>query len=165
MNLIDCLQNFMLQLHFLRANFSEILLSIKKLPFFILEKKNVAFDAQMKNNINLASKSRVIFETVNLNEGNGYDPSTGIFTAPAAGMYVFDWTTLTQYGKDVLTSLVVNNNFKSWNYCRNGSSNTHLSCSKMTVVKLKQGDQVWIVVFTETANINYKYTSFSGYKL
>ena len=155
----------MLQLHFLRANFSEILLSIKKLPFFILEKKNVAFDAQMKNNINLASKSRVIFETVNLNEGNGYDPSTGIFTAPAAGMYVFDWTTLTQYRKNVYTSLVVNSYFKSWNYCRNGSSNTHLSCSKMTVVKLKQGDQVWIGVFSETANINYKFTSFSGYKL
>ena len=39
-----------------------------------------------------------------LNEGYGYDPSTRIFIARAAGVYVFDWTTLTQQGKIAYTS-------------------------------------------------------------
>nr|XP_022304471.1 complement C1q tumor necrosis factor-related protein 2-like [Crassostrea virginica] len=130
------------------------------------ERNVVAFDVRLKNDVNnLASNVRVVFGTVDLKEGIGYDPSTGIFTAPSAGLYVFDWTTLTHLGKYVYTSLVVNDSFKSWNLCRGKSLNTHLSCSKMTIVKLKQGDKVWIGVFSGPANINAKFTSFSGYKM
>ena len=113
---------------------------------------------------NLARNGRVVLAAVELNEGNGYDSSTGIFTAPAAGLYVFDWTTMTPEGKNALTSLIVNGIMKSWNYCDN-TLKTYLTCSKMTVVKLKQGDNVWIGVFSGQASIHSKYTSFSGYKL
>ena len=102
---------------------------------------------------------------MDLNEGKGYDSSTGIFTAPAAGVYVFDWTTLTQLGKVARTSLVVNGKFKSWNVCHGDYSKTYNSCSKMTVIKLKQGDKVWIGVFGGQADMFNQYTSFSGYKL
>ena len=52
--------------------------------FYILEKAVVAFDVRLKNLVNnLATNGRVVFEIEDLNEGNGYDPSTGIFTAPA----------------------------------------------------------------------------------
>ena len=133
---------------------------------YTLEKKVVAFDVRLKNHIaNLATNGRVVFGPVDLNEGNGYDPSTGIFTAPTKGIYVFDWTTKTQKGKYANTSLVVNGKFKSWNHCDDSASKTYLSCSKMTVVKLKQGEKVWIGVFGGPANIYTKYTSFSGYKL
>ena len=134
--------------------------------FYLLEKAVVAFDVRLKNMVNnLATNGRVVFEIEDLNEGNGYDPSTGIFTAPASGVYVFDWTIFTQIGKYASTSLVVNDKFKSWNHCFGGVAKTYLKCSKMTVVKLKQGDKVWIGVFWGTANIHNIYTSFSGYKL
>lgn len=49
---------------------------------FTLDKKVVAFDVRLTKPIkNLAAKERVIFGMVELNEGKGYDPSTGIFTA------------------------------------------------------------------------------------
>ncbi|XP_022310624.2 complement C1q tumor necrosis factor-related protein 2-like [Crassostrea virginica] len=120
-----------------------------------------------KNLYNLARLGRVVFEAVDLNEGKGYDPSTGIFTVPAPGVYVFDWTTLNQVGKYALTSLVVNGTYRSQVYC-DGNVNTHLSCSKMTILKLKQGDQVWIGIFGGTHGNSYmvkNYTSFSGFKL
>ena len=132
----------------------------------ILEKQVVAFDVRLTNDVNnLATNGQVVFGTVDLNEGKGYNPSNGLFSAPASGVYVFDWTTMTQKGKTVYTSLVVNDKKKSWNYCNDTASKTFRTCSKMTVVKLKQGDKVSIGVFTGPAYIYHYYTSFSGYKL
>lgn len=132
----------------------------------ILDHRAVAFDVRLKDHKrNLATKARVEFETVDLNEGQGYNASTGIFTAPSGGIYVFDWTTLTLKGQYAYTSLVVNEKFKSWNNCHDVNSKTWLPCSKMTIVKLKQGDKVWIGVYGGPANMHEQYTSFSGYKL
>lgn len=106
-----------------------------------------------------------MFDVVDLNEGLGYSASTGIFTTPSRGIYVFDWTIIAYKGQYAYTSLAVNDQFKSWNYCNDMNSKTELSCSKLAVVKLIYGDKVWIGVFGGTANMLYKYTSFSGYKL
>lgn len=64
--------------------------------------------------INLVSKAWVVFDIVDL----GYDASTGIFTAPSGGIYVFDQTVLAVEGQYACTSLVVNNQSQSWNHCR-----------------------------------------------
>ncbi|XP_078322164.1 uncharacterized protein LOC144621963 [Crassostrea virginica] len=81
------------------------------------EKRVVAFDVRLKYNVsNLATNGRIVFGTVDLNEGKSYNPSNGIFSAPASGVYVFDCTILTQQGKAAYTSLVVNGQRKSWNY-------------------------------------------------
>ena len=146
--------------------FLKILLYFDKLSFSFLEKKVVAFNVRLKNSVNgLATNGRVVFANVDLNEWKGYDSSTGIFTSPAAGMYAFDWTILAMPGKFAYTALVVNGKFKSWNYCDGSASKTNISCSKMTVVKLKQEDKVWIGVFAGSAFISQKYTSFSGYNM
>lgn len=81
----------------------------------------VAFDVRLKEDKrNLADKARVVFKTTDLNEGLGYNASTGIFTAPSGGIYAFDWTTLAWTGQYAFTSLVVNDQFKSWIYCSGG---------------------------------------------
>ncbi|XP_052717940.1 cerebellin-3-like isoform X2 [Crassostrea angulata] len=126
----------------------------------------VAFDVRLKNQKrNLATKARVVFETVDLNEGLGYDASTGVFTAPSGGIYVFDWTILAWQGQIASTSLVVNGQYKSWSYCDDRGSKTWLPCSKMTLVKLKHGDKIWIEVINGTSDIHNLYTSFSGFKM
>lgn len=55
----------------------------------LLDDRVIAFDVRLKDHKrNLAEKARVKFETVDLNEGLGYNNSTGIFTAPSGGIYV-----------------------------------------------------------------------------
>uniref|UniRef100_A0A8W8NW07 C1q domain-containing protein n=1 Tax=Magallana gigas TaxID=29159 RepID=A0A8W8NW07_MAGGI len=129
-------------------------------------KIGIAFDARLGKSIrNLATKGRVVFDTVNLNQGLGYDASTGVFTVPSGGIYVFEWTVLAWQGLEGHTALTVNDQFKSWNHCHSGKSNNFRSCSKMGVMKLQKGDKVWIAVFNGSANIYNTYTSFSGFKL
>lgn len=126
----------------------------------------VAFDVRLKSHKrNLATKAKVIFETVDLNEGLGYDASSGIFTAPSGGLYVFDWTVMPWEKKYVYTSLVVNDQKKSWNYCHSQTADMWLRCSKMTIVRLRQGDKAWIGIFSGQADMHNTYTSFSGFKL
>ena len=77
----------------------------RKSFFSFSREKIIAFDFRLSINVKiLATNGRVVFATVELNEGYGYDPSTRIFIARAAGVYVFDWTTLTQQGKIAYTS-------------------------------------------------------------
>lgn len=126
----------------------------------------VAFDVRLKSHKrNLATKAKVIFETVDLNEGLGYDASSGIFTAPSGGLYVFDWTVMAWEKKSAYTALVINDQEKSWNYCRSQTADLWLRCSKMTIVRLRQGDKAWIGIFIVQADMHNTYTSFSGFKL
>ena len=80
----------------------------RKIRFWrILALKKI--DVRLTNDVNnLATNGQVVFGTVDLNDGKGYNPSNGLFSAPASGVYVFDWTTMTQKGKTVYTSLFVN---------------------------------------------------------
>ena len=76
--------------------------------FSFSREKIIAFDFRLSINVKIiATNGRVIFATVELNEGYGYDPSTRIFIARAAGVYVLDWTTFTQQGKIAYTSLLM----------------------------------------------------------
>lgn len=126
----------------------------------------IAFDARLwKKTRNLAIKGRVAFDTVVLNQGLGYDASTGILTVPVGGIYVFDCTILAWEGLEAYTTLTVNDQFKLRNHCYSGRSNNFRSCSKMGVMKLHKGDKVWIAVFNGSADMYNTYTSFSGFKL
>lgn len=114
---------------------------------------------------NLAEKGRVVFNTVVSNQGFLYNASTGIFTAPSGGIYVFDWTILVFPGSNAHTALTLNDKFQSWNYCDSRKSGILQSCSKNAVLKLQQGDKVCIAVFRGQAVIHSTFSSFSGYKL
>lgn len=111
---------------------------------------------------NLDTKGRFIFDTDDLNQGLGYDPSTGVFTVPSGEIYVFDWTILALEGLYAHYSLKVNDQFKSLNYCNSGKSDNYRSCSKMAVVKLHERTKVGIAVFSGSADIHLRYTYFSG---
>lgn len=124
--------------------------------FSCFRKKVVAFDVRLYHHVNnLTTNGQVVFRRVDLNERKGYDPSAGIFTAPASGMYVFYWTILTLPGKYACTSLLVNGKIKSWNHCNDTVSKTQKACSKMTVVKEMSAMTFFICIVDVTNRHNY----------
>ncbi|XP_071135034.1 uncharacterized protein [Mytilus edulis] len=76
----------------------------------------VAFSAYRISSQTLSSnKNNFKFDNVWTNIGNGYNPSTGVFTAPLPGVYHFSVVGLSVNNKDLYLRLVHNNDFTSQN--------------------------------------------------
>ncbi|XP_053383479.1 caprin-2-like [Mercenaria mercenaria] len=110
--------------------------------------------------------NRIIFGTVMLNIGNGYQASNGKFDAPVAGMYIFSVSILSE-------NVPLTSSFKA-EIRKNGivlaklyghGVNTHPDQASATVVThLNISDHVWIRLICCDFDLLYgnRYSTFSG---
>jgi hypothetical protein len=66
----------------------------------------VAFSSEAPNRTKYRTGDRFVFKNALLNEGNGYDPSTGEFTSPKSGLYQFSVHVCNSGGMDVAYAIV-----------------------------------------------------------
>jgi hypothetical protein len=126
----------------------------------------VAFNAKTGSSLSINGGTRAVFNSVDINIGGGYNALKGIFNAPKAGIYVFEWTILTQRSKSAYTALMVNGKLNSMNYCYNNGRVNYAVCSKMSIVRMEAGQAAWIKSFSGTSYINGgQYSSFAGFIL
>ncbi|XP_062578747.1 uncharacterized protein LOC134240699 [Saccostrea cucullata] len=108
-------------------------------------------------------QTNVVYNGLHYDSHKAYNPSTGYFTAPVSGLYVFSWENLTAPGKLFDTELLVNGIRQEVDNCNNeGASAGYLSCTQVLPVKLNAGDLVNI----RTIYGNYAHggwSSFSGW--
>ena len=84
------------------------------------------------------SGNRVLFDSVQCNEGGGYSYSNGIFTAPVTGTYVFMATVRNHSnGQNSIFYLTVKGDY--WGYIDTPDSST-----VHAVASLNKGEQVWV---------------------
>ncbi|XP_062589600.1 uncharacterized protein LOC134251230 [Saccostrea cucullata] len=111
----------------------------------------------------------ILFQKVISNEGGAYNPSTGVFSAPVSGVYVFSCFIL----KDKTTNFVyleVNGlkKFSIVSHSPSGSRDGLESAGNLAVLNLQQGDRV---IMTSTVESNLRSaseapsTTFSGFLL
>ncbi|XP_061186963.1 uncharacterized protein LOC133195106 [Saccostrea echinata] len=127
----------------------------------------IAFHAAIKFRLrNVPVNTIIKFEDVLLNKGNGYDPKTGVFTAPEEGVYFFEWTFISTRKSTVYVEAVVDGARKA-STCVNDQQSYHVSTSGHLLYELKKGNKVWIRTFYVKAGYMHadKYTYFSGYKI
>ena len=106
----------------------------------------------------------VVCDTVYYNYGNAYNTHTGIFTAPADGLYVFNWTSLVRSKKIFDVEILVNGERKGLGNCNNEGNPGLENCSTTLPLVLKIGDKVNI----RTVYGNYlirHWSSFKGWKV
>lgn len=149
---------------------------MRKLPFicyfffsllFIVCKGNaIAFHAILSKNLYNVSRNTIIkFKNVQLNEGGGYSPTTGKFTAPEDGIYSFLWTYCTYKGTNIDLDGIVDGVWKA-QITSNGQIRGWKNTSGHLVIKLKKGNQFWVQSSHYTADqIHERFTFLSGYKI
>lgn len=126
----------------------------------------IAFQARPSSRLRNVPKGRTVrFDTVLLNEGNGYSGSTGQFTAPTKGVYVFDWTITVDNGDTFFTEIVKNGSAFGYNNCAAKSQNYERNCSTTSRIRLKRGDKVWVRTTSQGTDAHATWTTFGGHKL
>jgi hypothetical protein len=83
----------------------------------------------------------VKFEDVTVNRGQGYNPSTGVFTAPRKGLYHISCSIMAFATSSVNYQLNKNGAAHTYGYSSNGGYNSN---TINAIVELKKGDRVFI---------------------
>jgi hypothetical protein len=103
-----------------------------------------AFRATKDNGGGSGAGTAIVFNTVNTNIGSHYNNSTGLFTAPVAGMYQFNFSGIT-YTVNTDITIEVNGNAVAWTYSYIGSQ-TYLNLSMSVAVYMSAGDSARVYV-------------------
>ena len=118
----------------------------------------------------LGKHTTLVYDVVNLNDGNGYNKADGTFTAPSGGMYVFHVSTGAVDNSYAVMELVLNGKVRNIGFADSGNHRDRTFATTVTPLRLKKGD----VVSTRIGNgsggkyiesTSYIRTSFSGVKI
>lgn len=125
----------------------------------------VAFTAGVTESKSYWSSGNLIFSTIIYNEGGAYDASTGVFTSPTDGIFVF-YVTITAYSSNTIYVDIVKNRSSSVRALAYGGT-SHQTGTNMAVFSLGRGDKVWVKqhsgqgFYTASTPI----TSFTGFMI
>ncbi|XP_045176926.2 complement C1q-like protein 4 [Mercenaria mercenaria] len=108
----------------------------------------------------------VVFSTVLLNIGNGYNANHGIFTAPKAGLYIFSASILSDNrpATSLFAADIVRNGYVLARIYGKGVSGYHTQGSATVVTQLTVGQQIWVRLncCANGSLFGVRYTTFSG---
>ncbi|WAR31583.1 HIP-like protein [Mya arenaria] len=128
---------------------------------------SVAFFTRPLSHITTSSGQTLVFDFVTTDVGGGYSPGTGVFTAPADGLYVFSITVMVQMsssGSSANFSLKKNDIPVMWLYA-NDKDSVYETPSGTGLLSLQVGDTVHVTCETSGRFIHGSFTFFSGFKL
>ncbi|XP_052765168.1 uncharacterized protein LOC128206623 [Mya arenaria] len=125
----------------------------------------VSFHARSPQTTTLSTGEVIVYKTVETNLGNGYSATTGKFTAPAPGLYLFFMHTCTPRNKYDVLQIVKDGSVLIASIQRD---NDEYSCTSSQVfVQLDAGETVWVTCSSGDSDRQlydtYQYwTSFGG---
>ncbi|CAC5416247.1 COL8A [Mytilus coruscus] len=123
-----------------------------------------AFSSVLTHAQSVSANAAIKFDRVIINIQDGYDPTTGIFTAPSNGVYHISSTVMNSKGKTLFVSLYLND-VTITSIWLNPASQTYEMGTTNMILDLKEGDKVTIRSrgsYTVHSNLNI-HSSFSGY--
>ncbi|XP_060066565.1 cerebellin-1-like [Ylistrum balloti] len=126
----------------------------------------IAFHARMQNQREFSSVDEVItFDVVHTNIGNGYNSSTGIFTAPRQGNYQLMATVMATDGNSTDVEMVRSSHYP-YTICNSRAGTSHSSMGLcVAFVTLEENESVRVRHNRRTHQVlaGGKYSSFSGH--
>ncbi|XP_060678230.1 complement C1q tumor necrosis factor-related protein 3-like [Hemiscyllium ocellatum] len=121
----------------------------------------VIFSAYVSDRRDPEVQKPILYDQVTVNQGQGYDPATGTFSAPVTGIYQFTYSLLGKTDSlDTAIHLVVNQ--ERVNYIHSVLKADQAQTASVTVIlSLNVGDRVWVTleqggVWTEQRAISFQ---------
>ncbi|XP_062571329.1 nuclease SbcCD subunit C-like [Saccostrea cucullata] len=128
----------------------------------------VAFTAGITSFDSSWRGSTLVFPKIIFNTGGGYNPTTGMFTAPVDGHYVFIVSVQSYNIKDIRVDIVLNGESKVRTMAHDvGDYDYYETGVNLLVLRLNQGDKVWVKRYSGTGyySNSVPITTFSGFLL
>ncbi|KAL3870859.1 hypothetical protein ACJMK2_038894 [Sinanodonta woodiana] len=110
----------------------------------------IAFSSYLDHNVaSLAPNESLKYNQILLNEGNFYNKTTGVFTVPITGIYIFAWTVAARDDgnmqvPDIYTKLVVNGQHKASAVAESTQTRDDEMGTNIIILRVEKGDAVWI---------------------
>ncbi|XP_048409329.1 complement C1q-like protein 3 isoform X2 [Stegostoma tigrinum] len=105
---------------------------------------SIIFHAKVSDGKNPIGPGHIVYDTVIVNKGSGYNPSTGIFTAPVAGIYYFTYSLL-GLSNSGNTEVHLMKNREALSYIHSILSASQAQAASMpAILTLNKNDQVWV---------------------
>ncbi|UJR15410.1 hypothetical protein I4U23_002357 [Adineta vaga] len=133
----------------------------------------VAFMAYLQKMLSVESNrsETILFENADINEGNGYNPSTGVFTATHRGIYKFSMTIMAQMDS-IATVRILHNQINVLSMIRCDCRRRFSHVRGSVYAELDLNDQVMVEAIGDSNDpgqsaprnniYGYTYTHFSG---
>ncbi|XP_062567280.1 uncharacterized protein LOC134229550 [Saccostrea cucullata] len=108
-------------------------------------RKRVAFTAGVTSSSSTWNSGTLVYSKVINKVGGGYNPSTGIFTAPVEGDYVFYVSIQSYYTNDIYIDIVLNGSSKvrAAAFAYSSDERDEMG-SNLATLRLQKGDTVWV---------------------
>lgn len=118
---------------------------------------------------NIGGRQTLIFDVVKTNAGNGLHPTTGVFTAPSSGFYVFTWTIRLHDNSFHSIVLILNGQEVGTLYQYVGHGEDDMSGTTV-VIHVNEGEDVFLRTKSDfnqgmIHNSPHGRSSFAGWKL
>lgn len=127
--------------------------------------RKIGFTATASGTTSSWNSGTLIFPAIIRNNGNGYNPGTGVFTAPLAGTYVFYVSVQSYYNQDIHVDIVLNGVTQVRTMAQ-GSSGPYDASSNLVVLILQKEDRVWVKHRAGNGYYNDgPMTTFSGFHI
>lgn len=107
----------------------------------------------------------IVFPVIIENVGRGYDSSTGVFTAPVNGTYMFTTALCMNYQNELVSSIMVNGIQRSLTLFYGDAD--HSCHTADAVAVLKESHKVLVQVISGSGSVidhtdSYRWNTFSG---
>ena len=111
----------------------------------VIKEPTIAFNVRDAKNLSPQKNEIIQFKTILLNAGGGFDETTGIFTSPVNGTFIFSVQVATKYKKfgvfQLVSDTIDNEILRIAHY--NGNADETTTSGTVAYV-LFQGQRVWV---------------------